>query len=312
MKLRNVFGITALIGGAVSVGASVYAFCFAQRRKRKEQTKEKESQNLSENAYKKLWHQERNWADTLESEQVSVVTDDGLQLNAVLFPGEKPSKKTVIMIHGYRSNGYREYATFLRFYHQMGMNILLPDNRAHGTSQGRYIGYGWLDRLDLMKWIQLVLDRYGQDSEISLQGVSMGGATVLMASGEDLPAQVKAIVADCPYTSVDKELASVMKQMGLPVQPLLTTAGWISKVVAGYGYKEASALEQVKKSRTPTLFITGDADKFVPTEMTYQLYESCSAPKELLVVPGAAHAQAHVLAKEAYEKRVQDFLEKYL
>lgn len=311
MSLKKVLGATLLTAAAAELGATAYYFNYAICRPKTNQHKT-DPDDVVSTEYWKLWQQERAWADTLPSRQVSLTSYDGLRLNAVLIPAGEPSDKTVIAVHGYHSTGFREYATFIRFYHEMGLNILLPDNRAHGKSEGQYIGFGWLDRVDVQQWIQFVLAEYGKDSKIVLQGVSMGAATVLMASGDQLPEQVRAIVADCPYTSVADQMIHVMETQKLPKEPLLTTTSWLTKAVAGYSFDEASALEQVKKSVTPTIFLTGDADVFVPTSMTHTLYEACPAPKELVVVPGARHAEAHVVDREGYEEKVRKFIKQYI
>ena len=121
----------------------------------------------------------------------------------------------------------------------------------------------------------------------------MGSATVLMASGEKLPDDVKCIISDCGFTSVLDELAHNLKQSHIPPAIILPTATLLSKKRIGYSFKEASTIEQVKKSKTPTLFIHGDQDDFVPTYMVYDLYNACAADKDLLIVEGAKHAQSY-------------------
>ena len=311
MGWKKVIGAVAGVLGAscaaLSVGYFEYAIC--------RPSVPKHEDDLTDpvvGGFWKQWQQERAWIETLPKKKLEILSYDGLRLVGTLIPAETPSKKTVIAIHGYKSCGYREYATFVRFYHEMGCNVLLPDNRAHGGSEGRYIGFGWLDRLDTLEWIQRMLQEYGTDSQIVLQGVSMGAATVLMTSGEILPVQVKAIVADCPYTSVKEQFEHNLDQQGVPHFPLMQTTDLLCQRIAGYGYEEASALRQVQKSATPTLFITGDADDFVPTEMTHRLYEACTAEKDLFVVPGARHAEAHTVDQAGYEQRVREFVGRYL
>ncbi len=312
MKWGKVIAGTAAAAAAGVAAATAWFFNYTDVRP-KVQTYPDESDHPVRGPFRIESAKEIAWAETLPQSYKTITTFDGLRLIATLIPAEQPSKKTVICIHGFHANHYREYATFIRFYRDLGYNVLLPDNRAHGESEGKYIGYGWLDRLDLLQWIQVALKEYGTDSQIVLQGVSMGAATVLMASGEKLPEQVKAIVADCPYTSLKEELRACIKARKVPVHPLLETGSVMNKLVAGYSYEEASALEQVKKSVTPTIFFTGDADDFVPTEMTHELYEACAAKdKEIWVVAGAGHAEAHVVGKEAYEEKVKAFLEKHV
>ena len=193
-------------------------------------------------------------------------------------------------------------------YAEKGFNILTPDMRSHGESEGKLIGMGWLDKEDVKLWIDYVLN-IDPEAEIVLHGVSMGGATVMMTSGEDLPDNVKAIIDDCGYTSVWDEFTDEAKYLFNVSQfPILYTASAISKFRAGYSFQEASALEQVKKTKIPILFIHGSEDNFVNTNMVYSLYEACPTRKDLLVVEGAGHGQALYLDPDTYFDKVFGFI----
>ena len=176
-------------------------------------------------------------------------------------------------------NGWGSKAIF-----NYGYNVLLPDLRAHGKSEGKYIGMGWLDRLDLIKWINYLIEKYGH-IKIILYGISMGAATVMMASGENLPSNVRVVIEDCGYTSVWDEFADKLKTIfHIPKFPAMYNANFITKIRAGYSLKKASCIKQIKKSKIPTLFIHGDKDKFVPFYMLDQLYSVASCKKEKLVI----------------------------
>ncbi|MBS5116019.1 MAG: alpha/beta hydrolase [Erysipelotrichaceae bacterium] len=253
------------------------------------------------------------WYQTVEKETLEMISFDGLILKAKYIKAKEPTNKTLIAIHGYHSNGEREYMTYVKFYYDLGYNILLPDDRAHGESEGKYIGFGWLDRIDCIGWINYILSFKNASTQIVLHGISMGAATVLMASGEHLPSQVKAIIADCGYTSAWDEFAHQLKYYKkLPVFPILHVSNLISKLIAKYDFKEASALKQVEKSVTPTLFIHGKKDEFVPTRMVNELYEACQADKELLLIDEAGHALSHVYEEELYHQKVKNFLDRYV
>ncbi|NOU73800.1 alpha/beta fold hydrolase [Paenibacillus sp. LMG 31458] len=156
----------------------------------------------------------------------------------------------------------------------LGFNVLIPDARGHGRSEGHYIGFGWPERKDYVQWIDKVIEHMGEQSKIVLHGVSMGGATVMMTSGEALPPNVKAIVEDCGYTTAKDQLAYQLKRMyRLPIFPLLHLTSLLTKLRAGYFFGEASALDQLQKSKTPMLFIHGDADLFVPTDSDQVRYD---------------------------------------
>ncbi|MGZ9584702.1 alpha/beta hydrolase [Paenibacillus marinisediminis] len=251
----------------------------------------------------------QEWLAEHELEHLTIQSDDGLALHGLYIKAKKPTNQTAILVHGYYCRGLDMVAYACIYYDKLGMNVLMPDNRGHGQSEGHYIGFGWHDRKDIMKWIDEVIARTGTDAEIALHGVSMGGATVLMVSGEELPSNVKAIVSDCAYTSVEEQLTFQMKQMyKLPSFPLLHTTSLVSRLRAGYSFKEANALKQVRRAKVPILFIHGDADTFVPTEMVYPLYEQCSSEKEIWLVPTAAHALARITDPKGYEKKVSGFV----
>ncbi len=179
---------------------------------------------------------------------VSITSGDGLKLVGDVFNTDSGSHKWLIAIHGY--TGKREHMySYARYYAEKGYNILTPDMRSHGDSEGKLIGMGWLDKDDVKLWIDYVFDM-DPEAEIVLHGVSMGGATVMMTSGEDLPDNVKAIIDDCGYTSVWDEFTDEAKYLfNISQFPILHTASIISKVRAGYSFKEASAIDQVKRPK---------------------------------------------------------------
>lgn len=165
----------------------------------------------------------REWLETQNLETWQIASQDGLRLVGYYLPAQTDTTKTVILAHGYTSQG-KDMASFARFYHdKLGYNVLMPDARGHGQSEGNYIGFGWPDRKDYLIWIAKCIERVGEEAQIALHGISMGAATVMMVSGEDLPEQVKAIVEDCGYTSVYDQLAYQLKRMyKLPPVPIVS------------------------------------------------------------------------------------------
>lgn len=235
---------------------------------------------------------------------------DKLKLHSYVLMNENNTNKWVIMCHGYNGNGLKQSGSASYFYN-MGFNILAPDARGHGKSEGNYIGFGWHDRLDVIEHINRII-REDKDAEIVLYGVSMGGTTVLMSSGENLPPNVKAVIEDCGFSSAWDELSYQLKQFyNLPEFPFLNCMSLITKLRAGYLLEEADALKQVSKSKVPTLFIHAAQDTFVPPYMVDELYQKASCPKEKLIVDNAGHVQSSKVAKDLYWNTIKSFLGKY-
>ena len=252
-----------------------------------------------------------SWLNSISKKEINIQSNDKLQLFASEFKLSNESNKWVILIHGYTSEQSSIY-DIARHYSDKGYNVLTPDLRAHGLSEGKYVGMGWLDRNDLLLWINYLLKNY-RNSEIILHGVSMGAATVMMASGENLPTNVKLIVEDCGYTSVWDIFSFELKlRFNLSTFPVLNAASFITSVRAGYNYKEASSIDQIKKSVTPILFIHGNADEFVPVNMAYKLYDNANINKELIIVDGAGHAESRLADEELYYGSIFSFIDKYL
>ena len=238
---------------------------------------------------------------------------DDLDLMGYYLPAKQPTDKLVILTHGYLGHA-KQMGLYGQFYYEeLGYNIFMPNARGHGNSGGDYYGFGWPDRLDLIDWTKLLGEKLGPNTEVVYHGLSMGAATVLMASGEKLPDQVKAIIADSPYQSVYQLFAYQLNRMfHLPAFPLLDNMSLLTNVRAGYSLKEADALSAVERATVPILYIHGNADTFVPTEMTKELYEKTKSNAELFLVDDANHGEAFVMDEVAYKRKVSGFLRQTL
>lgn len=217
------------------------------------------------------------------------------------------SNKTAIIIHGWRDCAI-DFLYLARLYERElgGYNVVMPDLHAHGLSEGDMIRMGWLDRKDILYWISLF-----QTDTMVVHGVSMGGATTMMTSGEELPKGIKDMhfVEDCGYTSVWDEFSGELKgQFGLPEFPLMYSTSLLCRLRYGWSFGEASAIAQVGKCKYPMLFIHGDEDTFVPTEMVYRLYEAKPSDKELWITEGAQHAVSYMKHRNEYIQRVRSFV----
>lgn len=260
-------------------------------------------------------HSDKEWLNKQPQEAVSIMSEDGLRLWGTFFPcssEESSFAKVAICFHGYTSEGLNDYSSLARFYLSEGFHLLIVDERSHGKSEGTYIGFGCLDRIDARLWMEYAVKRFGENCQILLQGISMGASTVLMSTGLTLPKQVKVAVSDCAFTSAYEVFRSVLKTMyHLPAFPLMNLADWMSKKEAGYGLDECNAKREVAKAQIPILFIHGSADTFVPCSFVYQLYGSCRSDKKLLIVPGASHAEAYYKDTNAYEQAVRSLIHSY-
>lgn len=245
-------------------------------------------------------------------EDVYQTAFDGLKLHAAYFPAIRENggrKRVVICFHGYTSRGLADFTGLTDYYFRKGYAMLHPDARAHGDSEGEYIGFGCLDRKDALGWIDWVIEKCGEDVEIFLHGISMGGATVLMASGMELPPQVKGIISDCGFTSPKEVFTHVLKTMyHLPAFPVIPAADKINRKLAGYGMDECNAKREVAKAKIPILFIHGSKDTFVPVSMCHELYDCCASPKKKLIVEGAAHGESYFKNMKAYEQALDEFM----
>lgn len=249
--------------------------------------------------------------EKVEKEDLCITSYDGLKLRAYLWEAEEPTDRILILVHGYKSYGIYEYSSRLGFLHSLGWNILLVDNRAHGRSEGRYIGFGNLDSKDVKLWIDLMTEKYGKDCRVVLYGVSMGSATVLTAAGkEDCPPQVKGVVADCGYSSGYEQIYGLFHSwLHLPRFPLLYIACWWHKHLAGYDVKKDAPVDLIPNYKGKLLIIHGGNDTFVPTYMGHKIYDAATCEKDIYIVEGAEHAMSYTVAKEEYQEKFRKFLE---
>lgn len=250
----------------------------------------------------------RRWLESMPYINVYIKSFDGLRLYGALL--ENYSDKIVICVHGFTGSGKKDFASLAQAYYKNGYNVLLVDNRAHGQSEGKYVGFGVLDRFDLRNWVKYVINRFGSNVQIFLHGISMGAATVLMASSI-MPKNVRGIIADCGFTSVYEIFEYVLKRdYHLPKFPIIYLTNIMSKIRAGYGYKDVNTTAEIARSDIPILFIHGENDEFVPLWMTMKNYSHCKAYKELFIVKESEHAESHYIDKKGYERRILTFIEK--
>ena len=251
------------------------------------------------------------WLKEYHAQDVYVTSKDGLKLHAYWVPTEKP-RGTILLAHGYRSTFLVDFGLAFAFYHALGMNILVPNQRAHGKSEGRYITFGIKESEDMLCWIDYHNRNFGSYQMI-LSGLSMGASTVLFLADQELPGNVKCIIADCGFTSPYDILDVVFRSVvHMPSGLSLFVANILTKIFAGFGLKQKDTRCVLKKAKIPVLMIHGLADDFVPSWMTVQGFDACNGEKELLLVEDAGHGVSFLKDKETYTKCVITFLEKHL
>ena len=268
-----------------------------------------EDEQLIEDNRKSANESAQNWASNIVNKKVEIKADDGIALRGTEYITDENTENWEIVLNVYRAEP-KSVLTIGEHFSEKGYNVLIPSMRACADSDGEFVGMGWLDKDDLKCWINLVLAE-NSNAKIILHGSSMGAATVLMASGDELPTNVKAIIADSGYTSVWDIFASEAKAMfGFPTFPVLNMFQVVAKVRAGYNIKKASALEQVKNSKTPILFIHGDKDDFVPESMCESLYDSANCIKDKLIISGAGHTDSKYKEPDTYYNKIFEFIDK--
>ncbi len=247
------------------------------------------------------------YAESLCPEKVFTVSYDGLKLAARFFSVD--SNSTIITVHGYRSPALRDYSCAIKMYKDMGLNVLLIDHRSHGDSEGRLITYGIKERYDAATWVDYLINRFGAEHEVFFSGISMGAATVMMASDLGLPDNVKGIIADSGYSSpvdiigkVSEDTFHISRKLAVGVlEPMCRLFGRFSLC-------ETSALKALQNNTIPVLFIHGKADSLVPYEMSVECYNATKGKKDIVLVDGAEHGCGYMEQKQSLEQKLKEFI----
>ena len=245
------------------------------------------------------------------AQDIYVESYDGLRLHGLWIPAKNP-KGTIILAHGYRSTKLVDFCLAFPMYYNYGLNILVPDQRAHGQSEGKYITFGVKESRDMQSWIDFHNQNFGNQS-IILSGLSMGASTMLYLADVDLPGNIKGIIADCGFTS-PKEIISCVFRAVTHLPPYLSTlaADLYAGIFAGFHFSEKDSRQTLQNNKYPILMVHGTDDDFVPCDMTRQGYAACTGKKELMLVEGADHGTSFLTDQEGYTAKVFAFLNKHL
>lgn len=248
--------------------------------------------------------------ETTPHDRVRIVSYDGQTLVGHWFACENP-KRVIVAMHGWRSGWSSDFGTIAEFWKNNGCSVLYAEQRGQGSSGGAYMGFGMMERYDCLEWVKWVNTHSG-NLPVYLAGVSMGATTVLLCADLELPENVRGIMADCGFTSAHNIFKHVAeKNLHIPYYIHSNAADKLCREKICMGTRDCSTVDALKNSKVPVLLAHGTDDHFVPVEMTYENYRACTAPKYLVIVPGADHGMSHFMEKERYEQAVLDFWRRY-
>lgn len=244
----------------------------------------------------------------LPFESADIISFDGLSLHADFLRGEPGTKVTMIFCHGYKSEAAFDFAAMYDFYRSLGYNLVYLNMRAHGKSEGKYIGFGALDRFDVQMWTKKIAELF-PDTSIFLHGMSMGAASILQSADLELDPHVCGIIADCGFSSTNEVFRNLVGGLyRLPATPFVDIFEAVNRMTAGYGFSDADSVRSMEKSRLPLAYICGDCDRYVPLDMAMRIYNACVQDKVLLIAKGAGHAASFMTENEKYKNLITEFI----
>ena len=269
-------------------------------------------EEIEKTSYKKYYElitRSHNWLCDHSPSDHYITSHDGLKLHALWVPAADP-KGTVLVAHGYRSTYLVDFGGAMDFYHKRGMNLLIPDQRSHGKSEGKYITFGVKESEDMLSWLQYHNENFG-NYPVLLSGMSMGASTMMFLADRDLPRNVRGMIVDCGFSSAKEILDSVFRSVvHLPGWICLWATDIFARLFAGFSLDEKNSKRCLQKNRLPILMVHGKADDFVPCKMTEDAFAVCTGDKEQLLVENAGHGLSFLVDKERYSALVKAFLDR--
>lgn len=290
----------------IAADYGLYRFVFAHPvRKRPDAHNIPDSRLYSK--YKDIMSEVVDDMEKIPHEEVSVVSSDGYRLYGRLYEMKKEAP-VIVFLHGYHGLSEWDGFGFFRICKNNRINILMADERAHGKSEGNIITLGIKERHDCKLWTDYVVERYGNDKDVFLAGVSMGASSVLMSTALTLPGNVKGIISDCGFSEPASMIKETIRQMKLPVEPMYFFVNLGAKMFGHFNLEEITSLKAVKNLKLPVLFIHGKEDSVVPLSMNEELFDNCTGIKQRVLIDGADHANSAMTDYQAYEKAVMEFI----
>ena len=256
--------------------------------------------------YKEFFDNGIKYLDTIQSERVYTESFDGLRLAASYYNNN--SDTTILLFHGYRSDGRFDFACVVKYYIDMGLNVLVVDQRANGESEGKLITFGIKERRDVVNWCHFVNEKYSPKN-IFLSGVSMGATTVMMAANLELPNNIRGIIADCGFTAPPDIIKKVAREaFNINADPILPSLNILCKAFGKFSLYETSTTKALSESNIPIFFIHGKCDGFVPCEMTEISHKAASGEKYICLVENADHGISFLVDTDNIQRKISTFV----
>ena len=245
-------------------------------------------------------------AEKMPYKSLSVISHDGLTLRGKFYEYQK-NAPIEIMFHGYRSNGKRDMSTGIKRAFLCGHSALVVDQRASGESEGHTISFGINESLDALLWAKLANKEFGENVPILLTGISMGGATVTLASCLDLPNNVIGILADCPFHNASDIIKKVIEDMKIPSKIAYPFVKLGAKIYGKFDLEATSSFDAVKNAKVPIIIFHGKIDEYIPYQMSEKLYEVCVTKKKFVLIDNADHGLCYLVDPDKYLKEAREF-----
>ena len=301
-------GIVFFILAIVSLGSYI-CFSMVFKTPKRKILKEGEYDFPPGEIYEPFYPQMKTWTDSIRSmdrKLMEIRSFDGLALRGYYYE-YSPDSPLELIFHGYSGNAERDLSGGVERCFALGRSCILIDQRGAGMSEGKICSFGVNERHDCLAWIDFATKQFGKNRPLIIGGISMGAATVMMASGENLPENVVCVMADCGYSSQKDIICKVVKEMKLPVKIIYPIIKLGAKLYGGFDLEEVTPIEAVAKSKTPIVFIHGDNDDFVPHSMSVDCFHACISPKKLVTIEGAGHGLAFPVNQEKYVESLREF-----
>ena len=234
-------------------------------------------------------------------------TFDNLRLKG--FYKDNNFSKLAIVVHGYGGCHY-DVVKQCQIFEKAGYDIFTLDLRAHGESEGDALTMGLYESQDLLSWIEQLSSF--KDYRIALYGISMGASTVLLSASDKKAKNIQLAIEDCGYDNANREFSYIFAKSKIKRKWLYRIFYKYTKQVKKIDLRQIDIAKSIKNLKMPVLFIHGDKDEFVPTEMVYTLFDSVGTDrKSLYIAKDATHGNAYEVNPKLYEQKIYTFLNKY-